>query len=138
MKIINLNTLIEEVLPNVTTAGCVVINNNNILIIYVDRKGKKRIELPKGRIDLDETPSEAAKRETYEETGIECTIVNYKPYVIKSTAFYLAKPIGGLLNQTNKAENKIIKSKWKPINKVIKKMSKSNFWQLPAIKFFSK
>ena len=53
---------------NVQCAGGVVINSLNQVAIV--NQNYDSWSLPKGHIDLGETPLEAAKREIYEETGI--------------------------------------------------------------------
>lgn len=58
----------------VDATGCVA------LIRERDRRGRMRWTLPKGRIDLAETPEAAAVREVYEESGLRASIV--RPIVV--------------------------------------------------------
>tara|TARA_B100001778_G_C18542627_1_gene609068 strand:- start:350 stop:772 length:423 start_codon:yes stop_codon:yes gene_type:complete len=53
---------------NPLRAGSLVVNNNNeILLIF--RKGMW--DLPKGKLEIEEPPSQGALRETSEETGLK-------------------------------------------------------------------
>ena len=53
---------------NPLRAGSLVVNNNNeILLIF--RKGMW--DLPKGKLEIEELPSQGALRETSEETGLK-------------------------------------------------------------------
>jgi 8-oxo-dGTP pyrophosphatase MutT (NUDIX family) len=49
------------------TAGGVVIDNEQMLLL--DRPARREMRLPKGHIEVGETPEAAALRETTEETG---------------------------------------------------------------------
>lgn len=58
----------------VEAAGCIVINEKNEVLMM------KRLgywDLPKGKIDEDETPEQAATRELEEETGVKVSEVSH-------------------------------------------------------------
>jgi len=75
-------------------AGCVVTHDERVLLIYRHRfiTDTWGWEIPAGRVDDDETPAEAAVRETLEETGWRAL---GPPSVI--TVFH---PSNGLSDQT--------------------------------------
>lgn len=50
-------------------AGSLIRKNGEILLIY--RKDEEQWEVPGGKVEEDESPTEAAVREAKEETGIE-------------------------------------------------------------------
>jgi len=57
----------DNILPILSAAGGVVLRNNNLLFI----KKKMNWEFPKGKLDVGETFSQCAIRETSEETGLK-------------------------------------------------------------------
>jgi len=125
---------INAIEMRLVTSGCVVVNNGQCLVIVTNKNGP---ELPKGHINLSETPQEAAIRETKEETGITCKIIKEKPIIIQRPngkhAFYLAKYISGSLNPSSKAEKGIIKSAWIPTQELIKIFRRRNSPQLEVL-----
>jgi len=82
------------------SAGVVVVCNGEFLLLHYD---SGHWDLPKGHIEKDETPSQAAIRELEEETGIKSDIlpdfsykINYffrrdKKLISKDVIFFLAK-----------------------------------------------
>lgn len=61
-------------MKQVTSAGGIVFHGRRVLIL---KKLNGDWVLPKGKIELNETPKDAALREVYEETGIKAGIVDY-------------------------------------------------------------
>lgn len=57
----------------ISLAGCVIIYNNAILLLH--RIRTNWYELPGGKIELDESPEEAAKRELKEELLCDVEII---------------------------------------------------------------
>lgn len=58
-------------------AGCIIRNQaGEILLLHRNTPGRKQWEIPGGKLERDETAPEAAKREVYEELGIEVDIAN--------------------------------------------------------------
>lgn len=111
-------------------AGGVVLENNNLLMIF--RKGKW--DLPKGKLDEEETPEEAAFREVEEETGIRpdsivhqlnSTYHIYKSayqenpgeWIFKQT-FWFQMNYSGSLAGTPQQEEGITQVKWIPKSKL--------------------
>jgi|LGVE01.1.fsa_nt_gb 8-oxo-dGTP pyrophosphatase MutT (NUDIX family) len=95
-------------MKRVHSAGGIVIKKNSILML---RKTNGDWVLPKGRIEINESESEAAIREVEEETGISAGIlgfignINYKyrnvwynnEIVDKYVTWYLMEEIRGVL-----------------------------------------
>lgn len=93
-----------------SSAGGVVYekSNNAVKALLIARNAKKTWCLPKGKIELNETPEQAAVREIKEETGIDAKIIkllgdiHYKfispedsALVIKDVRFFLFCYAGG-------------------------------------------
>jgi 8-oxo-dGTP pyrophosphatase MutT (NUDIX family) len=119
-----IDVVMEKHFPTVKSAGCIVRQDGHILVIRTN----KGWEFPKGAIDVDEDPQSAAIRETYEETGIQCDIVDDIPKQSGSTLFYFARPRSNNdPSPTKHAEKSIKKAKWKKPddirNKFISKQS---------------
>ncbi|MFM7597425.1 MAG: NUDIX domain-containing protein, partial [Actinomycetota bacterium] len=65
-----------------TSAGGLVIDRSQgsphaVLIARFDRRGRLVWSLPKGHLEGNETPEQAALREVREETGIEALVVDH-------------------------------------------------------------
>lgn len=120
-----------------TTAGCLVVENSNVLVIVTG----KGYELPKGHVDRGESAVDAAIRETYEETGVKCSIVGIDPIKViernhKRIAFYLAKYVSGSPTITYAAESSINDARWVKFSKVYRYMYNKNFWQLGVLETY--
>jgi len=106
--------------------GIVLLNNNQIYLVKEDDKnmiGKNRWNLPGGSIDGDESLTEAAKRETKEETGYEVKITSllgcYKCKKSNSSWVYVVFE-GKIMGKTNKKTDKGIKrGRWFEKNKFL-------------------
>lgn len=84
----------------VEKAGCVVLRNDEILLVANGKRGE--YALPKGHVESNETPEATAVRETREETGYTVELVRYigdMTYINQQTNepirvhYYLAKPL---------------------------------------------
>lgn len=67
-------------------AGALVMHDNQVLMVYRERSGRRRWELPSGTVQESEAYEETAARETCEETGIQiqvgvllCTVIMHVP-----------------------------------------------------------
>lgn len=65
---------LHKKLPLITAAGGLVINDNQEYL-FIHRNGKW--DLPKGKMDKNETVEQAALRETMEETGVQDLKIDY-------------------------------------------------------------
>jgi diadenosine hexaphosphate hydrolase (ATP-forming) len=74
------------------SSGGIVIDKNQVLVINMNTIcGKKVWTFPKGHIEKNEDPKNAALREVLEETGVECRIINEKEFYISEYSFYRGK-----------------------------------------------
>jgi len=120
-------------LPVITAAGGMVINDKKeILFIYRN----KRWDLPKGKVEKDETLEESAIREVMEETGIQdLKITGYlqatyhvfkrkDKYKLKVTHWYemYSNYEGELIPEESEGIKKV---KWKNFEKAKKALTKS-------------
>ena len=55
-------------------AGALVVRDNHVLMVYRERSGQVRWELPSGTVQASEAFEETAARETCEETGVQIQI----------------------------------------------------------------
>ncbi|MDO4810431.1 MAG: NUDIX domain-containing protein [Eubacteriales bacterium] len=97
-----------------TAAGCMV------LLVT----GYNGLSFPKGHIEANETPEQAAVREVWEETGIHIaldttfsrTVVSPRSYDRRTVTFFLASSLDGL-KKPHAAEVK--EALWLPLNKAL-------------------
>jgi 8-oxo-dGTP pyrophosphatase MutT (NUDIX family) len=64
--------------PQEHSAGGVVVKGDEVLVIVPKRRaatGAKVLALPKGHVDGDETPEQAARREVREEGGVDADLL---------------------------------------------------------------
>jgi 8-oxo-dGTP pyrophosphatase MutT (NUDIX family) len=64
--------------PQEHSAGGVVVKGDEVLVIVPKRRaatGAKVLALPKGHVDGDETPEQAAQREVREEGGVDADLL---------------------------------------------------------------
>jgi 8-oxo-dGTP pyrophosphatase MutT (NUDIX family) len=87
------------------SAGGVVVHGDRVIVIVPVKRsaeGGRVVALPKGHLDRDETPEQAAAREVREETGVDAELieklgdVHYEYQrngrtIAKTVAFYLFK-----------------------------------------------
>jgi 8-oxo-dGTP diphosphatase len=113
---------------HIVSAAAIVVNDNQeILLIKGPRRGW---EMPGGQVELGESLSQAAIRETKEESGIDIEIIKFCGIfqnIGTSTCntLFLARQIGGELIQTNES----LDSGFFPIDEALKKVEWKNFRQ---------
>lgn len=110
-------------LPIIESAGGLVCNkNHHILLMF--KRGKW--DMPKGRIDLGQTKTEAALREVEEETGLKADKLNIKGKLVstwhttshnnikylKKTHWYLMQYNGADDDTAPQVEEGIIDCRW--------------------------
>jgi ADP-ribose pyrophosphatase YjhB (NUDIX family) len=111
----------KKKIPVIIAAGGVVQHNNGkLLFIY----RKNRWDLPKGKVEVDETLEHAAEREVFEETGVKNLIVGglagityhifkrNNGYQLKETYWYMMSTnfVGNLTPETQEDITKVV---WK-------------------------
>ena len=107
----------------VVRPACGVVHEDKILL--TQRKGVPHIwELPGGKVEVNEEPSNAATREVKEETGYEIEVISKLPfsYSIKVNSYlqiillcFECKLVGGELLI---AEKEVGDVQWFPVNKL--------------------
>ncbi|WP_098746263.1 NUDIX domain-containing protein [Paenibacillus sp. EZ-K15] len=113
---------------HIVSAAAIVINEKNELLLI---KGPRRgWEMPGGQVEVGESLSRAAIRETKEESGIDIEIIKFCGIFqnvgnsICNTLF-LAKPIGGELIQSSES----LESGFFPLEEALKKVEWKDFRQ---------
>ena len=111
---------------HIVSAAAIVVNEKNeILLIRGPRRGW---EMPGGQVEEGESLSQAAIRETKEESGIDIEIIKFCGIFqnvgnsVVNTLF-LAKPIGGELTQSSES----LESGYFPIDEALKKVDWKDF-----------
>ncbi len=123
----------------VKKSGCILINKKTKEIGLVYRKRKDDYSFPKGHLEEGETLTECAIRETEEETGRTCIILNETPVGIlhytdsqndeTDVYFFLALENGKTKREVKEEDKELLK--WVDINEVEKTLSYKNlkdFW----------
>jgi 8-oxo-dGTP pyrophosphatase MutT (NUDIX family) len=112
--------------PDEFSAGGVVINGDRVAVIVPVKRGpggRRVLGLPKGHLDGDETPDQAATREVAEETGVTAEVigqlgdVNYRyerrgRKIDKRIRFYLFQYRSGDLADH---DHEIEDARWMPL-----------------------
>ncbi|WP_199624797.1 NUDIX hydrolase [Paenibacillus alkalitolerans] len=113
---------------HILSAAAIVVNDKNELLLI---KGPRRgWEMPGGQVEEGESLSQAAIRETKEESGIDIEIIKFCGIFqnignsICNTLF-LAKPIGGELTKTSES----LDAGFFPIQEALNKVEWKDFRQ---------
>lgn len=123
----------------VKKAGCILINKETKQVGLVFRNKHNDYSFPKGHLENDETLIECAIRETEEETGRKCIILNEHPigkqqYIDSQNDetevyFYLAKDNGQSTRQIDEKDKENLR--WINIKDIENSLSYQNlkdFW----------
>lgn len=116
--------------PEEYSAGGVVVNGDEVLVIVPKRRaasGAKVLALPKGHVDGDETPEQAARREVREEGGVEAELLDdlgdvryrYKRggrLIDKRVRFFLFGYISG---SPEDHDHEIAEARWIPLTEAV-------------------
>lgn len=111
---------------HILSAAAIVINDKNELLLI--RGPRRGWEMPGGQVEVGESLSDAAIRETKEEAGIDIEIIRFCGIFqnvgnsICNTLF-LAKPVGGELIQTSES----LESGFFPIEEALEKVTWKDF-----------
>jgi 8-oxo-dGTP pyrophosphatase MutT (NUDIX family) len=116
-----------------SAGGVVVADGQVITIVPVKRAadGRRVLGLPKGHLDGDETPEDAARREVAEETGVDAEIVEqlgdvrYRydrrgRAVNKVVRFYLFRYRSG---DVADHDHEIEEARWMPLPQAVEELS---------------
>jgi ADP-ribose pyrophosphatase YjhB (NUDIX family) len=129
----------EKLVTIKATGGIVTNKKNQILFIY--RKGKW--DLPKGKMEKNESKKESALREVIEETGVKkLKIINFfsttfhlikvkREYFLKETHWYTMKTKYDGKLKPQKSEG-IISAKWKTFDEALE-IKKKTFRNIAII-----
>ena len=129
----------EKLVTIKATGGIVTNKKNQILFIY--RKGKW--DLPKGKMEKNESKKESALREVIEETGVKkLKIINFfsttfhlikvkREYFLKETHWYTMKTKYDGKLKPQKSEG-IISAKWKTLDEALE-IKKKTFRNIAII-----
>ena len=123
----------------VKKAGCILLDFNNKKVGVIYRKKQDDYSFPKGHLEVGETLEECAIRETEEETGRICRIIDFKELPVLSyidskgqnveAHYYLSYDEGSSLKVFD--ESLVHDILWLSLNEVECKLSSSNlisFW----------
>lgn len=111
---------------HIVSAAAIVINDKNELLLI---KGPRRgWEMPGGQVEEGESLSQAAIRETKEESGIDIEIIRFCGIFQNVTnsicnTLFLARPVGGALIQTPES----LDSGFFPLEEALDKVEWKNF-----------
>lgn len=75
--------------PIIMTSGCVLILNEKNQILLQKRRDNGYWGYPGGSMELGESFEECAKREVFEETGLECLKLNYFTHMSGEQMHYI-------------------------------------------------
>lgn len=136
-------TTVEE-----TSAGGIVVDFTQpdlpvAVIARLNRAGRIEWCLPKGHLEGDETPAEAARREVEEETGISGIVI--RPLgtvdywftvtgirVHKLVHHFLLRACGGTITVDNDPDQEAIDAAWVPFDQLRSRLSFANERRIAA------
>jgi 8-oxo-dGTP pyrophosphatase MutT (NUDIX family) len=127
-------------LTEVSAGGFVVSSEDPKLVCLMarfNRGGKLEWCIPKGHLENDETPEQAALREVFEETGLKAEIteslgeVNYQfiqagQRVSKTVHVFLMKQVGGELSFDHDPHKEASELEWVQSSELLTRLSHSN------------
>ena len=122
-----------ENLKKVKACGCVIIENNRVLLI---QQTKGHWGFPKGHMEDGETELQTAIREVKEETNLDVEVDANKRYTIryitnknkdKEVVFFVAKKIGG---SEKYQESEIKAMEWMTFEDALKTITHNNTKEL--------
>jgi 8-oxo-dGTP pyrophosphatase MutT (NUDIX family) len=116
------------------SAGGVVVRGDDVVVIVPVKRaadGRRVLGLPKGHLDGDETPEQAATREVREETGVDAELleplgeVNYRyerkhRKIPKRVAFFLFRYVSGSLDDH---DHEIEEARWMPLDQAVRELT---------------
>ena len=125
-----------------TSAGGLVVDFSSpgrevAVIARINRAGRLEWGLPKGHLEADETPAQAARREVAEETGIEGKVIaplGSVDYWFSAAGFRIHKvvhhfprrAVGGELTVENDPDHEAVAAEWVPYADLGERLSFAN------------
>lgn len=125
-----------------TSAGGLVVDFSSpgrevAVIARINRAGRLEWCLPKGHLEADETPAQAARREVAEETGIEGKVIaplGSVDYWFSAAGFrihkvvhhFLLRAVGGELTVENDPDHEAVAAEWVPYADLGERLSFAN------------
>lgn len=113
------NAIIPTAANHTSGVGIVVINEKNELLVVLEKISRAGYKLPGGHIDNGELISNAAVRETYEETGIKVefesilSLGHFYPHQFNQSNLYILCLAKALSSQIEIQDtNEILDAKW--------------------------
>jgi 8-oxo-dGTP pyrophosphatase MutT (NUDIX family) len=116
-----------------SAGGVVVCGGEVVVIVPVKRAsdGRRVLGLPKGHLDGDETPQEAARREVAEETGVIAELIaelgdvqyRYERHgrrIAKTVRFYLFDYVSGSVEDH---DHEIEEALWMPLEQAARELT---------------
>jgi 8-oxo-dGTP pyrophosphatase MutT (NUDIX family) len=116
-----------------SAGGVVVCGGEVVVIVPVKRAsdGRRVLGLPKGHLDGDETPQEAARREVAEETGVIAELIDelgdvryrYERHgrrIAKTVRFYLFDYVSGSVEDH---DHEIEEALWMPLEQAARELT---------------
>lgn len=116
-----------------SAGGVVVCGSEVVVIVPVKRAsdGRRVLGLPKGHLDGDETPQEAARREVAEETGVIAELIDelgdvqyrYERHgrrIAKTVRFYLFDYVSGSVEDH---DHEIEEALWMPLEQAARELT---------------
>ena len=123
------NTILVKTPKHIVSAVAIVVNDRNELLLI---KGPRRgWEMPGGQVEEGESISQAAVRETKEESGVDIEIIKFCGIfqnVEKSicNTMFFAKPVGGKPSITKES----LETGFFPIDEALKMITWENFSEI--------
>jgi mutator protein MutT len=116
------------------SAGGVVVRDRDVVVITPVKRalnGSRVLGLPKGHLDGDETPEEAALREVREETGVQAELIEKlgeiryqfdrkRATIDKTVAFFLFEYRSGSVADH---DHEIEEARWMPLEEAVQALT---------------